>query len=307
VQEDALVYAPSGFIWDNALKHGKTVRIYGEASVPEYDQQYTWTSIYTDFLNHKKFEFKNKTTIKPVEKILSENYPSYDDHRIPDVLRAETFIQELNEYAQMDGDQLPELMIMALPNDHTGGTRPGLPTPRAMVADNDVALGRIVEAMSKSRFWENTVIFITEDDSQSGWDHVSAYRTVGMVISPYTRTGAVIHTNYNLPSMVRTIEQILGVPPMNIMDATAMPMFDCFTGHADHTPYKALENQIPLDEMNPKLSGLKGAALHYAQKSMEPQFDGIDSGDDDLFNRILWFAMKGNEKYPKHFSGKDMD
>ncbi|MFA5974150.1 MAG: bifunctional YncE family protein/alkaline phosphatase family protein [Lentimicrobiaceae bacterium] len=307
VQEDALVYAPTGFLWDNALKHGKTVRIYGEASVPEYNAQYTWTSIYTDFLNHKKFEFKNKTTIKPVEKILSETYPSYDDHRIPDVLRAGTFIGELKSYEEMDGDQLPELMIMALPNDHTGGTRPGLPTPRAMVADNDLALGQIVEALSKSRFWKNTVIFVTEDDSQAGWDHVSAYRTVGMIISPYTKTGAVIHTNYNQPSMVRTIEQILSIPPMNIMDATAMPMFDCFVQQADHTPYKALDNQIPLDEMNPQLSGLKGADLHYAQRSMEPQFDGIDSGDDDLFNRILWFAMKGKEKYPQRFSGKDMN
>ena len=207
----------------------------------------------------------------------------------------------------MDGDQLPELMIMALPCDHTGGTREGLPTPRAMVADNDVSLRRIVEAMSKSRFWKNTVIFVTEDDSQSGWDHVSAYRTVGMVISPYTKTGAVIHTNYNQPSMVRTIEQILGIPPMNIMDATAMPMFDCFAQQADFAPYKALQNQIPLNEMNPKLSSLKGAALHYAQKSMESQFDGIDTGDDDLFNRILWFAMKGKEKYPKQYSGKDTD
>lgn len=307
VQEDALVYAPTGFLWDNALKHGKNVRIYGEASTPEYSAEHTWTSIYNGFLNHEKFEFKNKTTIKPVEKILSETYPSYDDHKIPDVIRAEAFIQELKSYEQMDGDQLPELMIMALPCDHTGGTREGLPTPRAMVADNDVSLGRIVEAMSKSRFWKNTVIFVTEDDSQAGWDHVSAYRTVGMVISPYTKTGAVIHTNYNQPSMVRTIEQILGIPPMNIMDATALPMFDCFAQQADLTPYKALDNQIPLDEMNPKMSSLKGAALHYAQKSMEPQFDGIDSGDDDLFNRILWFATKGKEKYPKRFSGKDME
>jgi len=307
VQEDALVYAPTGFLWDNALKYGKNVRIYGEASTPEYSADYTWTSIYNGFLNHEKFDFKNKTTIKPVEKILSETYPSYDDHKIPDVIRAEAFIQELKAYEQMEGDQLPELMIMALPCDHTGGTREGLPTPRAMVADNDVSLGRIVEAMSKSRFWNNTVIFVTEDDSQSGWDHVSAYRTVGMVISPYTKTGAVIHTNYNQPSMVRTIEQILGIPPMNIMDATAMPMFDCFSQQADLTPYKALDNLIPLDEMNPKMSSLKGTALHYAQKSMEPQFDGIDSGDDDLFNRILWFAMKGKEKYPKRFSGKDTD
>jgi len=307
VQEDALVYAPTGFLWDNALKHGKKVRIYGEASTPVYDEKFTWTSIYNGFLNHEKFEFKNKTTIKPVEKILSETYPSYDDHKIPDVLRAETFIRELKSFEQMEGDQLPELMVMALPNDHTGGTREGLPTPRAMVADNDLALGRIVEAMSKSRFWKNTVIFVTEDDSQAGWDHVSAYRTVGMILSPYTKTGTVIHTNYNQPSMVRTIEQILGIPPMNIMDATAKPMFDCFTRQADLIPYKALENQIPLDEMNPKMSGLKGKALYYAQKSMEPQFDGIDSGDDDLFNRILWFAMKGKDKYPKRFSGKDTD
>lgn len=307
VQEDALVYAPTGFIWDNAMKHGKNVRIYGEASTPEYSKQHTWTSIYQGFLNHEKFEFRNHTTIKPVEAILSPTYPSYDDHQIPDVLRAQTFIQELKNYEQMDGDQLPELMVMALPNDHTGGTRPGLPTPRAMVADNDLALGQIIEALTKSRFWGNTVVFVTEDDSQAGWDHVSAYRTVGMVISPYSRTGEVLRTNYNQPSMVRTIEQILGIPPMNIMDATAKPMFDCFGQKADLTPYQTIKNLIPLDEMNPQLSALKGAALRFAEKSMEPQFDGIDSGDDDLFNRILWYAMKGKGKYPKHYSGKDED
>jgi len=307
VQEDALVYTPTGFLWDNAVKHGKNVRIYGEASTPQYDEKHTWTSIYQTFLNNEKFEFTNHTTIKPVEAILSPTYPSYDDHRIPDALRAKAFIDELQKYEAMEGDQLPELMIMALPNDHTGGTRPGLPTPRAMVADNDLALGQIIEALTKSRFWENTVVFITEDDSQSGWDHVSAYRTVGMVISPYSRTGGVLRTNYNQPSMVRTIEQILGMQPMNIMDATAKPMFDCFSQKADLTPFQSLKNQIPLDEMNPPLSALKGAALRYAEKSMEPQFDGIDSGDDQLFNRILWYAMKEKVKYPKRYSGKDED
>lgn len=307
VQEDALVYTPTGFLWDNAVKHGKNVRIYGEASTPQYDKKHTWTSIYQTFLKNEKFEFTNHTTIKPVEAILSPTYPSYDDHRIPDALRAKAFIDELKNYEAMEGDQLPELMIMALPNDHTGGTRPGLPTPRAMVADNDLALGQIMEALTKSRFWKNTVVFITEDDSQSGWDHVSAYRTVGMVISPYSRTGEVLRTNYNQPSMVRTIEQILGMQPMNIMDATAKPMFDCFGQKADLTPFQCLKNQIPLDEMNPPLSALKGAALRYAEKSMEPQFDGIDSGDDQLFNRILWFAMKEKAKYPKRYSGKDED
>jgi YVTN family beta-propeller protein len=307
VQEDALVYAPTGFIWDNALKHGKTVRIYGEASTPRYSGEHSWTSIYNGFLNHEKFEFWNTTTIAPVEKILSENYPAGDDLLIPDVLRAEAFIQELKAYDKMEGDQLPELMVMALPNDHTTGIRPGMPTPNAQVADNDLALGRIVEALSNSRFWKNTVIFVTEDDSQSGWDHVSAYRTVGMVLSPYSRTGEILHTNYNQPSMVRTIEQILGIPPMNIMDATAKPMFDCFTRESDLTPYTALDNLIPLNEMNPPLTSLNGNALHYALKSMEPQFDGIDNGDDDLFNRILWFSMKGDKKYPKRFSGKEED
>ncbi len=307
VQEDALVYTPTGFLWDNAVKHGKNVRIYGEASTPQYDEKHTWTSIYQGFLKNEKFEFTNHTTIKPVEAILSPTYPSYDDHRIPDALRAKAFIEELQKYEAMDGDQLPELMIMALPNDHTGGTRPGLPTPRAMVADNDLALGQIMEALTKSRFWKNTVVFLTEDDSQSGWDHVSAYRTVGMVISPYSRTGEVLRTNYNQPSMVRTIEQILGMQPMNIMDATAKPMFDCFSQKADLTPFQSLKNQIPLDEMNPPLSALKGAALRYAEKSMEPQFDGIDSGDDQLFNRIIWYAMKEKARYPKRFSGKDDD
>jgi DNA-binding beta-propeller fold protein YncE len=307
VQEDALVYAPTGFIWDNALKHGKTVRIYGEASTPHYDLQDTWTSIYNGFLKNEKFEFNNTTTIKPVEKILSNNYPASDDLQIPDVLRAETFIQELKAYEEMEGDQLPELMVMALSGDHTVGTRPGMPTPRAKVADNDLALGQIVEAVTMSRFWNNTVIFVTEDDSQSGWDHVSAYRTVGLVLSPYSRSGEIIHTNYNQPSMVRTIEQILGIPPMNIMDATAKPMFDCFASHADLTPYKAVGNLIPLNEMNPPLITLKGTALHFAQKSMEPQFDGIDKGDDILFNHILWFSMKGKERYPKRFSGEDDD
>ncbi len=307
VQEDALVYAPTGFIWDNALKYGKRVRIYGEASSTIYDRMRNWTSIYNGFLNHEKFEFRNTTTIKPVENILSQNYPAGDDMRIPDVLRAETFIRELRSYEEMEGDQLPELMVISLPNDHTTGTRPGMPTPRAMVADNDLALGRIVEALSKSRFWNNTVIFVTEDDSQSGWDHVSAYRTVGLVISPYSRGGNLLHTNYNQPSMIRTIEQILGIPPMNIMDATAMPMFDCFTTSIDLTPYQAVENLVPLDEMNPPLNALKDDALHYAQKSLEPQFDGIDKGNDDLFNRILWFAFKGKEKYPEKYSGKDED
>ena len=176
-----------------------------------------------------------------------------------------------------------------------------------MVADNDAALGRIVEALSRSRFWDNTVIFVVEDDSQGGWDHVSAYRTVALVISPYSRLRKTVSTWYTQPSMVRSIEQILGLPPMNIQDAIANPMTDCFTSIPDKTPYKALPSNIPIDEMNPQLSSLKGRELHYARKSLLPEFDGIDSGNDDLLNRILWFAEKGNAPYPAKYAGSPGD
>lgn len=308
VQTDALVYAPSGFLWDNAKRSGKEVIIYGEAAVPVFkNSSITWTDIYSGYLKGETLEFTNKTTLNTVEDILSPTFPSYDGHKIPDVYRASTFIADLNRYESMEGDSLPALMIMALPNDHTGGTRPGLPTPRAMMADNDLALGKIVEAVSRSRFWKNTIIFVVEDDSQAGWDHVSAYRTVGIVISPYSRLESTIHTPYNQPSMIRTMEQILGMPPMNIQDAIADPMVECFNETPDFTPYKAVPNQIPLDEMNPPLSAITGEALYYALKSLEPQFDGIDRGDDDLFNRILWFAAKGDKPYPQIYAGEDDD
>jgi YVTN family beta-propeller protein len=298
---DAMVYSPAGAIWDNARNHGRSVRVYGETATPVFDEALTWKDIYSGFVNGKSLSFTNKTTLNTVRELLSENYPGYDGHRIPDILRAETFIRELHDYEKMQGDALPNLMVMALPNDHTGGTRPGLPTPRAMVADNDLALGRIVEALSHSRFWKNTVIFVVEDDSQDGWDHVSAYRSVAIVISAYSKIEETIHVSYNQPSIVRTIEQILGLPPMNIQDAIAEPMTACFKGAPDFTPYTCVLNQIPLDEMNPDLSVLAGKRLYYARKSLEKQFDGIDGGNDELFNHILWFAAKGDGAYPEKY------
>jgi YVTN family beta-propeller protein len=307
VQTDALVYAPTGFIWDNALSKGKTVRIYGEASIPVLDRSLKWSDIYKKYKSGEKVEFTNYSTIEPVRKILSQTYPSFGNHEFSDAMRADALIKELNDFEAAPGDQLPELMVVALPNDHTAGTRPGSPTPRAMVADNDNALGRIVEAFTKSRFWENTVIFVMEDDSQNGWDHVSAYRTVALVISPYSRLKNTNHTFYTQPCMVRTIEQILGLPPMNIQDAIANTMTDCFGSQPDKTPYQALPNNIPIDEMNPQVVSLKGNALYYAKKSMLPEFDGVDSGNDDLLNRILWFAAKGDTPYPKKLAGTEDD
>ncbi len=303
VQTDALVYAPTGFLWDNAMKYRKSVKIYGEASLPEVNDTLEWTDVYKMYKEGQKVEFRNYTKLKPVEPILSQTYPSYGSHVFSDVMRADVLIKELREYEKMPGDSMPELMIVALPNDHTAGIRPGLPTPRAMVADNDYALGKIVEAFSRSRFWENTVIFVVEDDSQAGWDHVSAYRTVALVISPYSRLKKTVHTYYTQPSMVRTIEQILGLPPMNIQDAIAPAMTNCFKPTIDRTPYIAIPNKIPLDEMNRPLNTLNGQERNYAEKSMLPEFDGVDKGNDDLLNRILWFSAKGEEPYPFWYAG----
>jgi YVTN family beta-propeller protein len=307
VQTDALVYAPSGFLWDNAVNNHKSVCIYGEASLPDINDTLKWYDIYKMYKSGKKVEFKNHSTIEPVNKILSQTYPSVGDLVFPDVMRADILIKELQDYEAMPGDNLPELMMIALPNDHTAGIRPGSPTPRAMIADNDYALGKIVEAFSKSRFWKNTVIFVVEDDSQSGWDHVSAYRTVALVVSPYSRLKTTVHTYYAQPSIVRTIEQILGMPPMNIQDAIANPMTNCFTTTPDNMPYVAVPNNIPLDEMNKPMVSLTGNSRYYAEKSMLPEFSGIDRGDDDLLNRILWFAAKGDTPYPVQYAGSDAD
>ncbi|MBK5245427.1 MAG: bifunctional YncE family protein/alkaline phosphatase family protein, partial [Eubacteriaceae bacterium] len=303
VQNDALVYSQKGFIWNNAADHGKTVRIYGEASMPEMDPNLTWTAIYENYKAGKPLVFHNTTTISRVAPMLSQNYPGSDELKITDQFRASAFIEELEAYEQMSGDQFPELSVMALSTDHTTGSRPGMPTPRAMVADNDLALGRIIEAVSESRFWANTVIFVTEDDSQAGWDHVSSYRTTGFVVSPYSQTGKTISTNYNQTCIVRSIEQILGIPPMNIMDATALPMFDCFENEAIHSPFSAVENKIPLDEMNPELSSLTGMALSFAKQSLRPEYTHIDAGNDDVLNRIIWYSAKGEQSYPAALAG----
>ena len=217
--------------------------------------------------------------------------------QVPDVYRAAQFIKELKEFEK--NDNFPNFIIMDLVNDHTSGTRPGMQTPRAAVADNDLALGQIIEAISHSKFWKETCILITEDDPQNGLDHIDGHRTVGFVISPYTKRGEVISTFYTQINMVRTIENILGIPPMNQLDLAAEPMFDCFTETPDFTPYKLLKNNIPLDEINPPLHTLSGQQRYWAEKSIEQDLSDYDRIDDDTFNRILWHAMKGYDKpYP---------
>jgi YVTN family beta-propeller protein len=299
VQNDALVYDKNGFIWNDAMDHGKSVRIYGEACTPKWNTTLSWENIYQLYLDKKPLSFTNETTISRIRPVLSQTYPGYDGHNVADQIRADAFIKELKQYDSMPGDQWPALMILALPSDHTAGTSPGYPTPAAMVADNDLALGKIVQSISESRFWDSTVIFVTEDDSQNGWDHVSAYRTTGFVISPYSYLHKTVHTNYNQTCIVRTIEQILGIPPMNIIDATALPMFDCFGNAKLNRRWNFVENKIPLTNMNKNVGELTGKAKQLAVLSSQPQFDHIDGGDDNLLNRIIWFSTMNGKPYPK--------
>lgn len=295
---DALAYASSGFIWDNVLRHGLTFRDYGEfVDAVIEPENATFMDIYQDFLNGtKKIKIRAKANLEQLKPYLCPTFVGFPN-KIPDIYRASEFIKEFKTFEK--NNNFPHFIIMLLPNDHTSGTSPGLPTPRAAVADNDLALGQIVEAISQSKFWSETCIFVTEDDPQAGLDHVDGHRTVAMVISPYTKRGQVISTYYSQINMVRTMENILGIPPMNQFDLAAEPMADCFIDTPNFAPYKALPNNIRLDELNPPLLGLKGNALYWARMSLEQDLEDVDRIDEDTFNRIIWHSVKGYDvPYP---------
>jgi hypothetical protein len=293
-----LAYASSGFIWDQVLRHGLSFRNYGEFVKAEITPaNATFMDVYNDFLTgSKKVKIQAKANLATLEPYLCPGFVGFPT-TVPDVYRAAEFIKELRQFEKKNN--LPNFMIMLLPNDHTSGTRPGRPTPRAAVADNDLALGQIVEAISKSKFWPETCILVTEDDPQNGFDHVDGHRTVALVISPYTRRGAVVSTFYSQISMVRTIENILGLQPMNQLDLASQPMADCFQETPDFTPCTALANRIPLDQLNPPLQSLNGDALYWAQKSLAQDLSDVDRIDEGMFNRIIWHAVKGYQvPYP---------
>lgn len=296
--DDPLAYASSGFIWDNVLSHGLTFRDYGEFVNAEIDPtNASFMELYEDFKNGtNKIRINAKATIDQLAPYICPTYTGFP-LKVSDVYRASEFIKELKEFEK--NNNFPNFIIMLLPNNHTSGTRAGMPTPQASVADNDLALGQIVEAISTSKFWKETCILVTEDDPQAGLDHVDGHRTVGLVISPYTKRGEVVSTYYSQINMVRTIENILGLPPMNQLDLSSEAMTDCFTEKPDFTPYKAVKNNIPLDEINPALTSLSGNRLFWAQKSMEQDLEDYDRIDDDTFNRIIWHATKGYDRpYP---------
>ncbi len=308
---DAISYPPSGFLWDNAIAHGKTLRDYGEFAISETAWKDPlrkpppkFTDCYRDFMDQTGLvKFGSRPAIESLRPYLATETVGWDMN-VPDAFRADQFTKELKRFEETGA--FPELVIICLPNDHTSGTKAGAPTPAAHVADNDLAFGRIVEAVSRSRFWKNTCIFAIEDDPQDGWDHVSAYRTTAYVASPYTKRGRVVSTQYNQTGIVRTIELILGLPPMNLFDATATPLFDCFTDSPDFTPFEAVPNRIPLDQLNPAPAAISDALLReHAIASAGLPLEEIDRCPEELFNRILWHAMKGSgAKYPEWASRK---
>ena len=302
---DALAYSSAGFIWDDALAHGKTFRDYGEYTGgnnhwtdPSHKKKFTFLDAYHDFLSgSNEITYASDPDVESLRPYIRSDWPSWDLD-VPDQVRAAKFIADLKQFEQRG--TFPNFTIIWLPNDHTSGTKANSPKPEAQVADNDLALGKIIEAVTHSSFWKDTCIFGIEDDPQNGWDHVSGYRTTAYVISPYTKRHAVVSTQYNQTSLLRTMELILGLPPMNQMDATATPMFDCFNSTADLTPYDSVPNNVPLDAMNPAPKKISDAQLRkdaYASERLPLKL--ADQCPEDELNQILWRAVKGSQvPYP---------
>ncbi len=218
-----------------------------------------------------------------LQKVSDEDYAPYDlDYA--DVDRAQEFLEELQKFEK--SGTLPGLLIVRLGNDHTSGTTPGKIAPLSAVADNDQAVGMLVEAVSKSRFWNETAIFVIEDDAQNGPDHVDSHRAPAWVVSPWVKKGTVNSTMYNQASILRTMEIILGMRPMTTFDAGARPMFSVFNTTANAGGYTLQKPRTPLDQKNPAKSPT-------AARSLKMNFKDADDVDEDELNRILWAAIKG--------------
>jgi len=263
-----------GYLWDFASRANLSFRVYGE-----------FTAYGTEPPNVKPAPFASVENA--LKGNVAPNFPGYD-LEVTDMSRYQAWKAEFDEYVAQG--EMPQLMIVRLPNDHTAGTDPGMPTPKAMMADNDLALARMIEDVSNSTFWESTAVFVIEDDAQNGPDHVDAHRTVCYAVSPYVKRGFVDHTEYSTVSMLRTLELMLGLSPMTQFDAEATPMFSAFTDTPDLTPYTAIVPAQPLDEMNP-------ADAYRAKDSLaldlEEEADQFSRADEQTFNQILWGAIKG--------------
>lgn len=263
--------APSGYIWDACARAGLSFRSYGEYGkrVSQADGSVRMDAGVPGLAGHV--------------------CPTYGIPRAPgkphrDTDNVEVFLEEFRDFEQRDN--LPNFIVMSLGEDHTRGTKPGEPTPAACVGSNDLALGRLVEAVTKSKYWPRLAMFVIEDDAQNGPDHVDARRTVGLVVSPYTKRRHLDSTQYTTCSMLRTMELILGLPPMSQFDAAATPMFGCFTAQPDLTPYSHESARIDLEARNE-------ATAYGAERSLKMDFSEYDRIDDFEMNEILWYAVKG--------------
>ena len=266
-------YVPSsGYLWDAAARKGLTYRSYGEFAS----------------------RASNGTTMEAspgAQGLFGHVSPTFLKNGGSDVKRAEAFNAEVDGYdhnfdSSDPNKRLPNFMVMALGQDHTQGTTPGAPTPRAAVANNDTALGMIIERLSHSPYWKETAIFVIEDDAQDGADHVDAHRTMGLVVSPFVRRETVDSTMYSTSSMIRTMELLLGLPPMTQYDASAPPMYKTFGPTADLTPYTLHKADYNLDEKNT-------LQAYGAQRSMKMDFDDDDQAPAHELNAIIWRSVKG--------------
>jgi hypothetical protein len=259
-----IAFPAGGYLWDRALEAGVSYRSYGE------------------FVNlATPTNQPTSTRVKSLQGHIDEWYRGFD-LEYPDVKRAERFIAELKR-TESEGD-MPRLQIIRLPSDHTHGSSVGLRTPRAYVADNDLPLGQVVEAITRSKFWPQTAIFVAEDDAQNGPDHVDAHRSIAFVISPYAKRGAVDSTMYSTSSMLRTIELILGLKPMSQFDAAATPMFKTFQAKPDSRLYTCLPAQVDLEERN---------SAHAWGGQIKMNFAKEDAADDLLLNEVIWRSVRG--------------
>ncbi|WP_077920926.1 beta-propeller fold lactonase family protein [Spirosoma sp. 209] len=254
-----IAYPKKGFIWDYCQRAGLRYRSYGE------------------------FEAYSKRKGSALDGRFVPNYPDYD-LKIKDIERVEIWKRDLDSLIARDA--VPHFSSIRLGNDHTSGARIGAPTPAAHVADNDLALGRLVEHLSKSPIWKESAVFVLEDDAQNGADHVDAHRSPALVISPYTKRNHVEHSMYSTSGMLRTMELILGLPPMSQYDAAATPMFACFTNTPNLTPYQHKPANIDLEAKNT-------AMTEPARQSEKIDLRYADKIDDRLFNEIIWKAVRG--------------
>ncbi|MEI9973267.1 MAG: alkaline phosphatase family protein [Ignavibacteriota bacterium] len=271
--DDRLVSSPAGYLWDACARKGLTFRTYGEmasfVSTPNAEPQPTGVGSLKGHVSTEWLKLKQNGARDPE--------------------KAAVFIKEMQD-AEKSGDW-PNFMVMSLGEDHTHGLTPKQFTPVAEVASNDQALGQIVQAVSHSRFWKETAIFVIEDDAQNGPDHVDAHRTVGLVISPWIKRGVVDSTMYTTSSYVRTMELILGLPPMTQFDSAATPMYSAFTTQPALEAIDAVAPQVDLMARN----AATGAA---AIASLKMDFSDYDRADPDQLNRILWEAIRPGETMP---------